>query len=1131
MSLFNSEQFGKECRTWIGQIVDDTEWKENRSGKKYEDPSEIPGWGYRYKVRIFGKHPEAQLRDVELPWADIIYPVTGGSGHASSFQTPNLRKNSFVFGLYLDGMDETQPVILGCFGNNDQTKLLFTRPPVGFIPASGLPQEQVPVYSIPTEKSKLKQPVESTGLGDSGKKEPDNQQEKDGLLESTLPISEKCAKSLDKTQIEIKRFIQRVEETQRRSQNWSYWVNTKGTELASGVFRTETIDIDVQRSAQFISGELKEFLNGIREFISELIDKEISKFYKLFFPQEEKILEKAHDGAIDLITCLFNKIIANLIKIIGDLLTNIVGKIVNAATCAIESIVSSILGQLLGLITGTLNSILGPITSIIGSAIDLAGDILGFVGQILGFFLCDEQSACPENTKWSSWGGASSSKASLDFNKIFNKTKEISEKSKKVVDPNNFDFNLDFGSVFEDTCNVGPIFCGPPTVSFSGGGGKGARGNAIISATGNILGIDIITPGSGYSQPPSVNFADACGKGKGAKAEVEMEDDKNNPGKKKVKRVKIKEPGSGYLSGFDGSRGGDGRVYATPEQIVIERQNGIFELFNPGDPFEVFDGDKVSGPFDPTSTTFLTGLPGGTGGSGGVADSIPLVAGGTEGDEVNVGGNTAIAGDLIVTVGGTGGIPLVSGGSGGSPVTIGGILLTVGGVGGTPIIVNNNQVTSNGLPVTVGGIGGLSVTAGGTGGTPVIAGTTGGTPVTSGGTGGTPVTVGGSPVTVGGTGGTPVIIGGTPVTVGGTPVTSGGTPVTVGGTGGTPVTVGGTGGTPVIIGGSPVTVGGTGGTPVIIGGTPVTVGGTPVTSGGTPVTVGGTPVTVGGTGGTPVTSGGTGGTPLTVNGRPVTSGGTGGTPVTSGGTPVTVGGTPVTVGGTGGTPVTSGGTGGTPLTVNGRPVTSGGTGGTPVTVGGTPVTVGGTGGTPVTSGGTGGTPVTVGGSSVTVGGTGGTPLTVNGRPVTVGGTGGTPVTVGGTGGTPLTVNGRPVTVNDFDSTSFGKYPVVLKLIAVEIESTGVNYSPTDTISVEPSNGAILEPVFGPFGSIIGVNLINEGDGFTERPNIVIKTETGYNALLIPIFDVSRIGDIPEELYRIPEGRKIIQVIDCVGKPR
>jgi hypothetical protein len=985
MSLFNSEQFGKDPRFWLGQIVDDSEWKENRPEGLYDTSDEVPGWGYRYKVRIFGKHPETGLQDVELPWADILYPVTSGSGHASSFQTPNLRKGNFVFGIYLDGKDETQPCIFGCFGNNDQTSLQFSRPQVGFTPTSGLYKEEVPVYSIPAGGSGPKggpSPHEGTGLGDNQNNEGNGQELEDGRQESTLPVSEKCAKSLDDTQIELKKFIQRVEETQRRAQNWSYWVNTKGTELASGVFRTETIEIDIQKTAQRISERIKDIINGIRQFITEKIDDIISDTYKLFFPEEEKEVEKAHNKAIDLITCLFNKIIANLIKMIGDLLRELVGRFINVPLCAVENILSGLLGQLLGLITGTLNSIFGPLSALIGSAIDLAGDILGFVSQILGFFLCDEDSACPENTKWSSWGGASGSKTSLDFNKIFNKTKEISENAKKIVDPNNFDFNLDFSSVFQDTCNVGPILCGPPTVDFTGGGGRGARGNAIVNLAGNILGVDIITPGSGYTRSPTVTFVDACGKGKGAAAEVEMEDDENNPGKKKVKRVKIKSPGSGYLPGFDGSRGGDGRVYATPDQIVIKRNTGKFEAFNPDDSFEVFEGDEVSGPFVTTlpggvSGPGFPGFPGGPGGLGGVSgpgfpgfpggpgglggvgggpgfpggpgglggvgggfgDDLEdqLIAGGTGGEEINVGGDSAVAGDLVVTVGGSGGTQVVSGGFGGTPVTIGDIPLITGGTGGTLI----PNITSGGLPVTIGGIGGLRVTAGGTGGTPVI-----------------------------------------------------------------------------IIRDIPLIAGGTGGTPI------------------PNVTSGGLPVTAGGTGGTPVTSGGTGGTPVTSGGIPLITGGTGGTLIPN------------------------------------------------ITSGGLPVTIGGTGGTPVTSGGTDGTPVII------------------------------------TRDTPTIT----------DSTSFGSYPVVLKLCAVEIESTGVNYSPNDTISVIPSNGAVLEPVFGPFGSIIDINIIDEGEGFTERPEIVINTESGYNANLIPILCVDRIGDVPEELYKIPQGEKIIKVVDCVGKP-
>ena len=104
-----------------------------------------------------------------------------------------------------------------------------------------------------------------------------------------------------------------------------------------------------------------------------------------------------------------------------------------------------------------------------------------------------------------------------------------------------------------------------------------------------------------------------------------------------------------------------------------------------------------------------------------------------------------------VTAGGTGGTPVTAGGTGGTPVTAGGTPVTAGGTGGTPVTAGETPLTAGGTPVTAGGTGGTPVTAGGTGGTPVTAG---GTPVTAGGTGGTPVTAGETPLTAGVVGGT-----------------------------------------------------------------------------------------------------------------------------------------------------------------------------------------------------------------------------------------------------------------------------------------------------------------------------------------------------------------------------------------
>ena len=54
-------------------------------------------------------------------------------------------------------------------------------------------------------------------------------------------------------------------------------------------------------------------------------------------------------------------------------------------------------------------------------------------------------------------------------------------------------------------------------VKFWGGGGTGASGNAVVNALGEILGVQIVTPGSGYTSPPLIEFEDACGKGQGAR--------------------------------------------------------------------------------------------------------------------------------------------------------------------------------------------------------------------------------------------------------------------------------------------------------------------------------------------------------------------------------------------------------------------------------------------------------------------------------------------------------------------------------------------------------------------------------------------------------------------------------------
>ena len=124
-STFNPGFLGSHFSWWVGQIVDDVYWRGNQSPQKTKNRQDSPGYGQRYKVRIIGLHDinEDQLPSEKLPWAQIMYPVTAGSGQNFSSQSSNLQQGMFVFGFFLDGIEEQVPVIMGVLGTSVQTDL------------------------------------------------------------------------------------------------------------------------------------------------------------------------------------------------------------------------------------------------------------------------------------------------------------------------------------------------------------------------------------------------------------------------------------------------------------------------------------------------------------------------------------------------------------------------------------------------------------------------------------------------------------------------------------------------------------------------------------------------------------------------------------------------------------------------------------------------------------------------------------------------------------------------------------------------------------------------------------------------------------------------------------------------
>ena len=126
--LAESGILGTSFNWWIGQIADDSTWRENIICAPFESKDENKGWARRYKVRILGIHDqgETKIPSEKLPWAQVMYPVTGGGFLASSGQTPNLRTGNMVFGFFMDGQQMQVPIIMGVLGNNAKNIMAAT---------------------------------------------------------------------------------------------------------------------------------------------------------------------------------------------------------------------------------------------------------------------------------------------------------------------------------------------------------------------------------------------------------------------------------------------------------------------------------------------------------------------------------------------------------------------------------------------------------------------------------------------------------------------------------------------------------------------------------------------------------------------------------------------------------------------------------------------------------------------------------------------------------------------------------------------------------------------------------------------------------------------------------------------
>lgn len=577
---------------WHGRVVSREEWEANRPNVPFESASDVKGRGYRVAVRIYSKHPRSRttLPDSDLELIEVL-GSTSGSGVGGNGDTPGITQGDEVFGLYRDG-NGGDPIIIGTRLPNANTQFKLYQNDDGFSAFSGFKfGENIPNFLIPNNNSFL---LENTRVTNPNQVSISDVKK---ISEESITLQSPCdGTNLNLIQSEIQKLIQKIEKVKRQNKSWINSILSPIRYNNQNLSVDEYISVLISNTSKTISKFFKNVTNDIRQYIIELISTKAKLFYSKLFPKEKTLVIKSVNSVLDTVFCIFNRITSNLLKIVSKILGEVVNKYVNVPLCAVENIISTVLANIFSYITSLVTNAIQPIKNILGSVSLLVEDFLNASQTILKLFSCEENSKCPTVKSWNPITGANQTKT-IDFDNIVKRTKEIQSNLKFTPDLDNL--NLDLSSLYNDTCNVGPLFCGPPTIEFIGGGGSGASANAIINAIGEIISVDLIDSGSNYTTAPIVKFVDSCGLGSGATAMSEI----NSSGQ--VSNVIITTPGKNYLSTYDGSLGGDGRKWMNPnEKAILNPETGYQQPVNPSEPLLLKENDVEIGPFNSNNITF-----------------------------------------------------------------------------------------------------------------------------------------------------------------------------------------------------------------------------------------------------------------------------------------------------------------------------------------------------------------------------------------------------------------------------------------------------------------------------------------------------------------------------------------------
>jgi hypothetical protein len=276
----------------------------------------------------------------------------------------------------------------------------------------------------------------------------------------------------------------------------------------------------------------------------------------------------------DALPCVANSVLSSIGNIIKGLLSSVADNVVNFVSCISDQFIGGLVNQIIGGIESILSPALGGVNKIL-MGFNLTSSLRSSAEGLLSgnFKLSCNEIAPNYNAQTEQWviGKGAKEQPGVSVTDImesanlaasiatsFIETGEVDTdlvESVGYLDFLNVDFsNSGFNGLVSNCFGGNPTNCGEVKVKIFGSTGTGAVGKAILgsivgegsSATGSIIGIDVLNGGSGYDYPPFVEIVDDCKQGYGAAARSVIDYDEDSPTYGQVIDIYLVSEGENY---------------------------------------------------------------------------------------------------------------------------------------------------------------------------------------------------------------------------------------------------------------------------------------------------------------------------------------------------------------------------------------------------------------------------------------------------------------------------------------------------------------------------------------------------------------------------------------------------------